>query len=202
MSVVAVVPVKNLHRAKARLSPAFDAGQRHALALRMLEHVLRALLATPGLDDVRIESADADAIDLARRLGAGVIAEPPGVDSQSAAVDAAARALVAEGVGAMLMLPLDLPRADPADIARILAEDEPGEKGPLAVLVPSRDGGTNAALRRPPDALPSRFGDDSLRLHLEEAARLGVRVKVVRLESLWIDVDTHDDYRDTLGAAL
>ncbi len=199
MNVVAVVPVKNLRSAKARLSPAFQPQERHTLALRMLDHVLQALLATPGLDDIRIETADQEAIALAQRLGVGIIPEPPGVASQSEAVEIAAHALLCEGAGAMLMLPLDLASAGPADIARILEEDEPESREPLAVLVPSRDGGTNAVLRRPPDALPSCFGDDSLRRHLAEARRLGVRVKLLHLPSLWIDVDTIDDYRDTIG---
>ena len=202
MGVVAVVPVKRLSAAKARLSPAFGPATRRDLALRMLDHVLRALLATPGLQDVRIETADPEAAALAQGLGVGVIPEPPGIGSQSEAVEVAARALVAEGVEAMLMLPLDLPRADPADIARILAEDEPGTQGPLAVLVPSRDGGTNAALRRPPNALPSRFGrGGSFQRHLDEGQRLGVRVKALRLESLWLDVDTEEDYRDAFPNA-
>ncbi len=200
MGVVAVVPVKDLRAAKARLSPALGPKTRHELALWMLERVLSALLATPGLDGVRVETADPEAVALAHRMGVGVIPEPGGVSGQSEAVEVAARALAAEGVEAMLMLPLDLPRADPAEIARILAEDEPHGAGPLVVLVPSRDGGTNAALRRPPTALPSRFGrGGSLRRHIEEAGRLGVSVKLLRLESLWIDVDTEKDFSDTLG---
>ena len=61
---------------------------------------------------------------------------------------------------------------------------------PAALLMASRDGrGTNALLRMPPDAFPSRFGRDSLRRHLAEARRARVPATVLSNPRFGLDLD-------------
>jgi 2-phospho-L-lactate guanylyltransferase len=58
------------------------------------------------------------------------------------------------------------------------------------VLVPAGDGrGTNAALRRPADLFPLRFGNDSFRPHHAAAQATGKPCVVLQLPGIAVDVD-------------
>ena len=64
----------------------------------------------------------------------------------------------------------------------------------LVGLAPSADGaGTSLLLRRPPRAIPARFGPDSFRRHLALAKERDLPVSVVELRELSFDVDRPDD---------
>ena len=69
----AIVPVKSLALAKSRLSEMLDSGERHALALAMLEDVLRLLQSTPVVTRFGVVSRDPTVLQLAYRMGAGFI---------------------------------------------------------------------------------------------------------------------------------
>src|SRR2546423_15352797 len=104
MGVWAVVPVKELDRAKERLAPVLPPERRRALMLAMLEDVLTALAATPGLDGLAVVTVDAVARRLAEHYGARII----GIgarDGHSGAGAAAARMLAAKGCAGLLTVP-------------------------------------------------------------------------------------------------
>ena len=62
------------------------------------------------------------------------------------------------------------------------------------MLAPSADGaGTSLLLRRPPKAIPARFGPDSFRRHVELATQRGLPVSVVERQELSFDVDRPGD---------
>ena len=64
------------------------------------------------------------------------------------------------------------------------------------MLVPSREGtGTNAIIRTTPNLFPSRFGPDSLVLHKQEAARVGVVCQVINNERIALDIDDPSDVK-------
>ena len=70
------------------------------------------------------------------------------------------------------------------------------------MIVPDRHGaGTNALLIAPPDALEPAFGPGSFARHAALAHAAGARVRVGRLPSLELDVDTPGDLA-ALRAAL
>jgi len=190
MGVWAVVPVKELDRAKERLAPALPPERRRALMLAMLEDVLAALAATPGLGGLAVVTVDAAARRLAARYGARII-EIGARDGHSGAVAAAARLLVAEGGPGMLTVPGDIPLVTPAEIAQLVAAHRPA---PAFTIAPSRDErGSNAIICSPPDAVPLRFGEDSFFPHLQAAEKCGIRPTVLRLSGIALDVDTPED---------
>ena len=190
MGVWAVVPVKELDRAKERLAPALPPERRRALMLAMLEDVLAALAATPGLGELAVVTVDAAARRLAVHYGARVI-EIGARDGHSGAVAAAARLLVAEGCPGMLTVPGDIPLVTPAEITQLLAAHRPARAFTIA---PSRDErGSNAIICSPPDALPLRFGENSFFPHLRAAEACGIRPTVLRLPGIALDVDTPED---------
>jgi 2-phospho-L-lactate guanylyltransferase len=190
MGVWAVVPVKELDRAKERLAPVLPPERRRALMLAMLEDVLTALAATAGLGGLAVVTVDAAAQRLSARYGARII-EIGARDGHSGAVAAAASLLAAQGCPGMLTLPGDIPLVTPAEITQLLAVHRPA---PAFTISPSRDErGSNAIICSPPDAVPLRFGEDSFFPHLRAAEAKGVRPTVLRLPGIALDVDTPED---------
>jgi 2-phospho-L-lactate/phosphoenolpyruvate guanylyltransferase len=190
MDIWAVVPVKECDRAKERLAPVLPPALRRGLALAMLDDVLAALVATPGLEGLVVVTVDPQARRLARRYAARVL-EESARDGHTAAVAAAARLLETEGRAGMLTLPGDVPLATADEIGRIIAAHGPA---PAFTIAPSHDeGGSNAILVSPPDAVPLSFGVDSFFPHLRAAAARGIRPQVVRLPGIALDIDNPED---------
>ncbi|MGH9728272.1 MAG: 2-phospho-L-lactate guanylyltransferase [Candidatus Acidiferrales bacterium] len=191
-----LIPVKEFREAKRRLAPHFSSTDRAALAEAMCEDFFEVVAATRCVERVFVVSNEPVALSHARKLGWETILEVQQI-SESDSVDAASRYCTAQGVTALLRLPIDLPLVEPRDIESIFGELD-GNRGSAlaAVLVPSRDGtGTNALLRTPPAIFPSHFGPNSLALHLAEAERCGVRACVLRNAHLELDVDELEDLR-------
>jgi 2-phospho-L-lactate/phosphoenolpyruvate guanylyltransferase len=190
MGIWAVVPVKERDRAKERLAPLLPPALRQRLALAMLEDVLAALAATPGLAGLALVTVDPAAGPLARHYDARII-EAGARDGHTGAVTAAARLLLAEGRAGMLTMPGDVPLATSVEIASLLAAHGPS---PAFTIAPSHDeGGSNAVLLSPPDAVPLRFGVDSFFPHLRAAEARGIRPNVLRLPGIALDIDNPED---------
>jgi 2-phospho-L-lactate guanylyltransferase len=182
---VLAVPVKSLSRAKSRLAPALTDLERGALTLAMLEDVLDASLGVPGWE-TWVVSPDEVALEIAARRGARPVAEAkPPLASAIRQVESLAKE---EGAGTLAVLPADVPlvTAETLHVAlRTLG---------AVVLAPSADGaGTSLLLRRPPKAIPARFGPDSFRRHVELATQRGLPVSVVERQDLSFDVDRPGD---------
>jgi 2-phospho-L-lactate guanylyltransferase len=184
MRVVAV-PVKSLSRAKTRLSPALTGLERGALTLAMLEDVLDAALSVPGWETWVI-SPDEVALEVAAGRGARPIPEAkPPLANAIRQVEAKAKQ---DGATALAVLPADVP------LVTVDTLHEALRTLGAVVLARSADGsGTSLLLRRPPRAIPARFGPDSFRRHLELAAERGLPVSVVQRRELSFDVDRPDD---------
>jgi 2-phospho-L-lactate guanylyltransferase len=190
MDLWAVVPVKERVSAKERLAPMLRPETRQALALAMLEDVLAALTATPGIAGLLVVTVDPAAARLAASYGARLI-EMGARDGHTGAVAAAVRLLAAEGRAGMLTLPGDIPLVTPAEIARVL---EAHPAGPSFTIVPSHDErGSNAIACSPPDAVPLRFGDNSFYPHLQAAEVCGIRPNVLHLRGIALDIDNPED---------
>ena len=186
----AVVPVKDTTAAKQRLAAAVPPALRQALALAMLEDVLAALAAAPGLAGRLIVTTDAAAMRLAARHGAAC-SEDGASEGHTGAVMAAARRLAAEGRAGMLTVPGDIPLVSAAEIAALLAAHR---MPPAFTIAPSHDEkGSNAILMSPPDAVPLRFGDDSFYPPLRAAEARGIAPTVLHLPGIALDIDNPAD---------
>ena len=184
MRVVAV-PVKSLSRAKTRLSPALTGLERGALTLAMLEDVLDAALSVPGWE-TWVVSPDEVALEIAAGRGARPIPEAkPPLANAIRQVEAKARQ---DGASALAVLPGDVP------LVTVDTLHEALRTLGAVVLARSADGsGTSLLLRRPPRAIPARFGPDSFRRHVELAEARGLPVSIVERRELSFDVDRPDD---------
>ncbi len=185
-----LIPVKDPTHAKTRLGELLSEDERRRLAWAMFEDVSRAIVNASKPDRVVMVTSFTPAIERARSLGWDVLIEESQI-SESASVDWASRVLSERGFDTVMRLPADLPLVRAEDIDELLSIefDSPG-----ALLVPSREGtGTNAIIRTPPALFPSRFGPNSLALHKEEAARVGVECVIVNIARIALDIDEPAD---------
>ena len=190
MSVFILVPVKEHGHAKSRMSAILSHRERMELAKTMFEDVARALagLTVP----VVVVTNSHEAARRAKALGWRVLWETQQI-SESHSVDAASLRLREEGAEAVLRLPADLPLVTASDLELVLSNRLPA---PFVVLVPSADRmGTNAVLRSPPDLFPSRFGHNSLVLHIQEASRRQAQVRTLEIPNMALDIDSVCDLR-------
>jgi 2-phospho-L-lactate/phosphoenolpyruvate guanylyltransferase len=193
--IALLVPVKDLTRAKSRLSPLLSLEERRELAWLLLEGTLRTLAAADSGGPRAVVTSYAPAMALARELGFAVLEEAQQV-SESASVDAASAALQRDGLAGVLRIPLDLPLLRPEHLAPLL---QAAREGAAAVLVPARDRlGTNALYRSPPTLFPSHFGPDSLTLHERAARAAAADVRVLPLEGFALDIDDPADAAELL----
>ncbi|MEW6059362.1 MAG: 2-phospho-L-lactate guanylyltransferase [Actinomycetota bacterium] len=184
MRVIAI-PVKSLARAKSRLSRNLSPLERGALTLAMLEDVLDSALEVPGWE-TWVVSPDEAVLEIAARRGAMALpeAKPPLL----AAIRQVERLAKERDADALAILP--------GDVALVTVPALTSALRTLGsvVLTPSHDrGGTSFLLRRPPRAIPPRFGPDSFRRHLELAEALGLPVAIVDRQELSFDLDISDD---------
>jgi 2-phospho-L-lactate guanylyltransferase len=184
-----LVPVKNLKNAKQRLSPVLDGNARLELAQAMVFDVLEVLASWPGRPAVGVVTSDPYANELARHFNFEIIpddAELSETDAIAKATDLCAR----RGVDSTLVIPGDIPLLEVWELEKIL-EFAPDEG---SVLVPSHDGrGTNAALRKPANLFPLRFGNDSFEPHLDAAQATGLSSIVLSLPGIALDIDNPAD---------
>ncbi len=208
--LVALVPVRALEGAKARLGEALDAEERRALVTRLLVRTVEAAAATPGVAAVAVVSPDPAVMQLAERHGAAGVRQPGGgLNEGLEAGRAWAEEAGAEGI---LVVPGDLPAVSAAELARVVGaaralvgaavgRDAPAGQA-LVALVPDRAGtGTNLLLVRPPRAIAFLFGEGSRAAHAAAARAAGALY--LELDGpLALDLDTPDDLLAAEAAGL
>lgn len=187
--LMAVIPAKSLDRAKQRLAPALPDAARRDLVQRMLIQGLRAL-AGAGIAARAVATRDPDLAELARAQGAAAF--DPGMEGD---LNAAAAAIAAQarrqGATSLLLLAGDLPWVDAEDVVALI---DAAAHAPV-VIAEAKDGGTNALLLTPPDAVPFAFATaaPSAARHAELARARGLAPTVLRRIGLARDIDLPAD---------
>ena len=215
-----VVPVKPFNEGKSRLAACISPQQRHALNRELLTRTLAAINMAQIDAQIVVVSRDSNALTVAEQAGSHALTEeslpsaaptahrgptpdglPPSscsradTDSEpqlNAALTQAARYAAARGATKVLILPTDMPNLTAADV-RTMAS--PRGRAPQIIIAPSRDGGTNALMLQPGQAIPFAFGRDSFQRHRHLAEKAGIPVRVVESDSLLFDIDLPEDYR-------
>jgi 2-phospho-L-lactate guanylyltransferase len=191
---IIAIPVKSLTKSKRRLSPVFTPLERGALTLAMLEDVLDVTLALPGWE-TWVVSPDEAVLEIAVRRGVRPVVEdkPP----LSGAVRQVEREAVEAGADALAVLLGDVVMATPEALSNALHT-----LGPVVVAPDESREGSNLLLRRPPKAIPARFGPGSLAKHQEAAAAKGLPVSLVEQPELAFDLDGPSDILALVDARI
>jgi 2-phospho-L-lactate guanylyltransferase len=185
----AVVPVKDFSGSKERLASALSPQERTKLAESMFRNVLHVLASARELAGILVVTNDSSAADIARGLGAEVIADNSS-SGTNAAVLQGLRVLAARRCGGAVVVPADIPLMTYEELNRILklARTE------RVVLVPAAaDGGTNLLLVQPPNLLATCFGENSFARHVDASRAAGYEPFVLRTEGIALDIDTPAD---------
>ena len=128
---------------------------------------------------------DPEVEEVARRFGCSLVGDPgTGLND---ALEAGTESAMEAGAASLLVLPSDVPLVQMEDISALFSYSEP------VVIAASPDGGTNGLLRRPPDAVDTRYGPLSAEEHRQSAEKAGLEWRIVALTSLTLDVDGPDD---------
>lgn len=179
-----VVPVKDAARAKTRLrapQPVARTTLARAVAVDTLEQVCRAV----DPEQVTVVTSDAGASELARRLGARVVADPGrGLNAAVAAGFVGWPTGPTPGRTGWAVLLGDLPSLRAPDLADALARCA---AYPCAV-VPDAEGTGTVLLTSTTGVPEPRFGPGSAQRHAETGVRLDLDAPRLRR-----DVDTAED---------
>ena len=188
METVALIPVKAFDQAKARLSPALTAVDRERLARWMATRVIEAVRQVPcfvACDDERVA-------EWADELGVGVL-WGPGL-GLNGAIDVGVATLAGKGADHVVIAHGDIVR--PERLPTVAVAD-------TIVIVPDRRrDGTNVLSRPTTVVLPAGYGAGSFAKHLHAALDSGAGVQVRSDQHLSIDIDTIDDCRHPIAAAV
>ncbi len=189
MLAVAIL-MKAPAEAKTRLRGVLGPAERAALALAMFRATVDSVLRWRIAARVGVVTPAPAVAALARDLGAEAVPEtgPPGINAAAAR---AAGWACGHGAASLLLLHADIPALDRDEIGTMLAA---GRRWPV-VIAESADGGSNALLLRPPEALPFCFGPGSAAAHRAAARRAGLPARCLHLPWLSRDLDTPDDLR-------
>lgn len=183
-TLCALVAIKSRERCKSRLAGVLAEPERQALVQSMLSHVLDAVHHARCVQRVVVVSPERDGVP-----GHTAVLADKGESLNAALTQAHAR-LQAMGHAAALILPADLPHVRASDIDAFV---QAGRQAGFAIAPDQRHCGTNALFLRTDTPFTFRFGADSLRLHLQEAADRGLTARLVDLPGLAFDVDEPAD---------
>jgi 2-phospho-L-lactate guanylyltransferase len=189
----ALIPMKELAQAKMRLAGELDAAQRAEFALAMLTDVLAACTGSGCFDVIAVVSNDNAIFEHIRELGAEPLAEPATISGLNDSLALGQRYLARTlAVDELVVLPADIPLARAEDLRAVVAALAGGD-APRAVLVRSRDNGTNALAMRPPEAVSMHFGRNSADAHRAAAETAGIEVVEIDNFRLAYDIDAPED---------
>ena len=192
-----LVPVKDLSKAKQRLSALLSPEERLELAQAMCHDVLGTLANWKKRPTVAVVTNDSFARDLAIRFGFDVIEDSENA-GETDAIEMATAVCSERGETSTLVVPADIPLIEIAELEKI-REAAPAQG---ALLVPDAAGrGTNAAWRAPANLFPLRFGNDSFVPHLAAAKATGLAYVVLELPSVARDFDRPEDLGVVADAA-
>ena len=186
--VEVLVPVKSLAASKLRLAGFLTPAERAKFSLLMLGDVLANLSATATVDRVTVVSDDPDVLEFAARRHAQQFSDTQGNanDPLNEALTLAAAQL--DDASAVMVVPADVPLVSPADYAAALSDWVEG-----VAVVPAHDGGTNAMINLVAEAIPFRFGPQSLEQHCVGARARGLPFQLIE-NPVWArDIDSPSD---------
>lgn len=188
--IAAVIPVKNLHSAKSRLSPFLTLQQRRNLALILLNATIKTVKFSRFISDIIVVSSDDTIKNFSFENSLKFIKDADnGVNN---AVILADRYCIENEIDANIVIPNDLPFLSFKSIDQICVISEKYSK--CIIICPSkRFDGTNILLRKPPGVIKTFYDNDSYANHLKEAKKLNIPIESLDHDNLRFDIDTKQD---------
>ena len=194
----ALVPLKDMLKAKQRLQGILSLSERRDLFLAMVKDLLGTLSGENLFGNhVLVVSDDPTAALLAESYGLTCIQEEIPEAGLNRAIETGISWTKNHQIETVMVIHGDLPLIQSHEVKSLLTRHMQTKSRPRISLVSDRAGnGTNCLLLTPPDALAPCFGQDSRRRHINSAEEKGVAIEVMDLPSLQFDVDEPVDLRE------
>ena len=190
-----LLPVKNLSQCKQRLAAVLTPQARQHLVLTLLANNLRTLAAEWPEHPRLVITPDQTVARVAEQLHAQVLREPA-AQGLNAAVEAGTRWSLEHGYQAQLVLAPDIAQLNIQELQNLfdhLHRPNTANTATRVLIAAANDGGTNALLTQPPNAIPFQYGSRSAtRMHLQ-SKRCGIASSQFYLPHLALDIDTPSD---------
>lgn len=190
MTVAIAILMKDPATAKTRLSPVLANDARERLALLLFENTLQFFKRTHPGGPIGVVTASQETAAIGKKYGASVI-EETGTGGINAAASCAGEWAIGIGAASLLVVHADIATLVDEEVDRLLAARERHQ----VVIGVSADGGTNALLLTPPDAIPFCYGRNSANAHEAAARKSGRSWEKLQLAYLSRDIDTPQDLR-------
>ncbi len=185
MSLSVIIPVKSLHKGKSRLSALLSPEERYSLNKYLLNRTLGVARQLVSQENLIVVSSCKETLEFARETATTLEERVNGLNH---ALEQASGYARSHGSTKILILPTDLPFMDIEDLHPLINECG-------IVLVADRaQKGTNMLFLNMSGKFKYQFGEDSLRLHMQESNRLGLTPQLIQNDNLAFDLDTPTDY--------
>ena len=190
-----LLPVKSLAHCKTRLASVLTLRQRQQLVITLLKKNLQILVTNFPQHHVLVISPDPIVASIANEFKVSVLMEPRGLGLNQAVVVGTEWSL-AQGYQTQLVLAPDIAGLEGRELKFILDQLPTQTTQAVAAVIigVANDGGTNALITQPPNAIPFRYGPRSSTHMSSESRQRGIGCRLLHLLSLALDIDTPDDW--------
>jgi len=199
MSLLAVLPVKNLEESKSRLSPLLSREERIKFTLNLLRKIVMTLKTSRCVKEILVISKDSRVQTVSGEEGVLFLTEEG--QGLNRALEQATGWSISLGYTANLILPLDIPLLTKDDVDAIV---EMGERAPRSVVIaPDLERkGTNALFVKPPGLLRYQFEGQSFIRHLKQVKDKNIPNRIYISHRVGFDVDSPSEFCSMAGSAL
>lgn len=188
LHTTAIIPVKGLTSANARLDPILTPEERNRLAEALFIDMIVKIPRSRCIDEILVVTSDPSVARQTRWFEHAVLQQERD-EGHSEAAAAGARAAMAKGSERVVILPVDCPGLEIDEL-----DAHVGRSPRTALIVPDRHGtGTNCLVLSPPDVFSPAFGPDSCARHVSRARASGIAFALEEIESISTDLDTPED---------
>lgn len=198
MTFSAIVAVKHLAAAKARLADTLSPKARETFVRLMLEDSLAALLNTPSIGEVVVVTKDAELSYLKAWPKVKLVKETSGNGLNSALIEGVNHA--DKDTSAYFFIHGDVPALDGKNLEKALTQNT-GK----ALLFPDRHGTGSNGLLLPAKVFKEEllaFGANSFAKHQANLSMAAIDFLLVNLPTLALDIDTEADVNQLLQLPL
>ncbi|WP_191601213.1 2-phospho-L-lactate guanylyltransferase [Marinomonas algicola] len=183
-----VIPMKSPKRAKQRLSAHLSNAERESLALALFKKTLAFFQRHFPQLETLVVSESRSVLALAETYDAHTLFDD-GRQGLNGALNRACTWVKQAGFSQQLIIPSDIAVLDQMEITALLQASENAQ----VVIALAKDGGTNALLTSPPDAIDFMYGHHSAQMHQANAVANAITCDCLQLPHLSLDIDLSHD---------
>lgn len=183
-----VIPMKSPQRSKQRLANSMTNEARESLSLNLFNNTLDFFQQHFPMLDVLVVSESLEVLTLAQSYEANTLFDD-GANGLNGALSFACDWVKKSGYDSQLIIPGDIAVLDPQEIVALMEAAQDAQ----VVIAVAKDGGTNALLTTPPNAIDFEYGHASASAHKANAVSNQLVCRSLNFTNLALDIDHSED---------